>query len=49
MAYSFKVSLGGNVPVKDFIKKYKKKKEKEKENILWIIIYLKNIFKIIFI
>ena len=32
MAYSFKVSLGGNVPVKDFIKKFKKKKEKEKEN-----------------
>ena len=32
MAYSFKVSLGSNVPVKEFIKKFKKKKEKEKEN-----------------
>ena len=32
MAYSFKVSLGGNVPVKEYIKKFKKKKEKEKEN-----------------
>ena len=32
MAFSFKVSLGGNVPVKEYIKKLKKKKEKEKEN-----------------
>ena len=32
MAYSFKFSLGRNVPVKEYIKKFKKNKEKEKEN-----------------
>ena len=31
MAYSFKFSLGGNIPVKDYIKKMIHKKEKEKE------------------
>ena len=32
MAYSFKVSIGSDVPVKEYIKKFKKNKEKEKEN-----------------
>ena len=32
MAYSYKIGLDANLPVKEFIKKFKRKKEKEKEN-----------------
>ena len=32
MAYTFRVGFEANVPVKEFLKKFKRKKEKEKEN-----------------
>ena len=32
MIYNYKIGYGGNIPIKDYLKKIKKKKEKEKEN-----------------